>query len=307
MKCRNVSVKAFLIACLWLYPNSGIGQVKNVPEAFKALRTDPEIIFIDNTLDIPTKGGHFQGVQVITENEVEKMLVSGSSLTMAYVLLIDLATQTTEKLVPLMLTPYRHAGGIQVSEPYLAVGIEDNMSKTVSKVCLYNYRDTNLLKGIPNLNIDRKGKAKLQTAGATGLLAVDTKHLVVVANWDSRNWDFYHIDAEKNDYTLIETFNAPDNWANYQSINLIKDDEAIYAVGFYQKNTIGYADMILVSELLSFQPIMELVDTKSFQCKQGVDFSAAAGLQIDQHGKLHIWAAQRDAYQEIAIHRFSQK
>lgn len=291
-----------------MYSYYGIGQqVKNVPQAFAAMGSDPEIILINNAIEVPTEKGHFQGVQVISEDGNEKLLISGSSLSTAYMLQVDLAKQKTDKLIPLMEAPFRHAGGIQVSEPYVIVGIEDNFIKTVSKVCLYNYHDANLQKHAPNMTIDRQGEAEKKTSGATGLLALETDYLAIVSNWDSRNWDFYHIDPDKNEQKLLESFAAPDDWAGYQAINLIKDSEAIYAIGFYQKEAVGCADLILISKHGAFKPILEKVSTKTFNCKKGVDFGTAAGLQVDQKGNLHIWATQRDALEQIAVNRFSQQ
>lgn len=308
MTYQNVFIRFFLMASLGLYSFFGIGQqVKNVPQAFTALGSDPEIIHINNAIEVPTEKGHFQGVQVISEEGNEKLLISGSSLSTAYMLQVDLATQKTDKLIPLMEAPFRHAGGIQVSEPYVIVGIEDNFIKTVSKVCLYNYHDADLLKAATNMTIDRQGEAEKQTSGATGLLALETSYLAVVSNWDSRNWDFYHIDPDKNEQKLLESFAAPDDWAGYQAINLIKDSEAIYAIGFYQKEALGYADLILVSKHGPFKPILEKVSAKTFNCKKGVDFGAAVGLQVDHQGNLHIWATQRDALQQITVNRFSQQ
>lgn len=304
---RTICIASFLIAILGVYPLLGYGQrVNNVPEAFEALSSEPETIFISNEIKVPSEGGHLQGVQVIEKNGTEKLLISGSSLTQAYVLQVDLATRKTDTLIALMKEPYRHAGGIQVSEPYLVVGIEDNFTKTSSKVCLYNYRDGNLYKARPTFTMDRKGEAKRQTAGSTGLLAIDTGYLMVVSNWESRNWDFYRIDPEKNEQKMLASFAAPDDWASYQSINLIRDKEAIYAIGFYNKERVCYADLILVSSLETFEPIMQKVHTKIFNCTNEVDFGAAAGLQVNEEGNLHIWGTQRDPLKQLAVNRFSQ-
>lgn len=308
MSQLNLFIGSFLIAILWLYPLLGFGQqVKNVPESFENLSSEPEIIFLSNEIKVPSDGGHLQGVQVIEKNETEKLLISGSSLTLAYILQVDLATRKTDKIITLMKEPYRHAGGIQVSEQYIVVGIEDNFTKTSSKVCLYNYREANLHKAQPNITIHREGEAKRKTAGSTGLLALENDYLMVVSNWDSRNWDFYRIDPEKSEQKMLESFAAPDDWASYQSINLIMDEEAIYAIGFYKKEVVGYADLILVSSLETFEPIMEKVLTKTFNCKNEVDFGAATGLQVDKEGKLHIWGTQRDPLKRIAVNKFSQQ
>jgi len=308
MNFPNLHVKVCLLTSFVFCGFIGSGQyVKNVPEAFAALHSNPEVIHIENVIDVPNEEGHFQGIQLIDIAGIEKLLISGSSFTQAYILQVDLTQRKTEKLITLMNAPYRHAGGIQVSTPFLLVGIEDNFTKTVSKVGLYSYLDANLHKAEPNSVIDRKGKVKRQTAGATGLLSFQDQYLAVVANWDSRNWDFYDVNPEKDEWELLKSFVAPDHWPSYQSINLIKDNNAIYAIGFYQKKTFGYADLILLSKLENFRPILEQIVTKKFLCANGADFSTAAGLQVDDNGKLHIWATQRDAAVQITVNRFSQK
>ena len=307
MGTPHVFLRIFLMAQLLMHPVLSLGQqVENVPQAFDALGSEPEVLLINNKIKVPHRNGHFQGVQLINKNGTEKLLVSGSSRSKAYVLQIDLTTLNSETLITLMKDPYRHAGGIQVSEPYLIVGIEDNIIKTTSKVGLYNYQNNSLAKAHPGITINREGEAKRFTAGATGLLAMEEGFLAVVANWDSRNWDFYHVEPENGKQELLFSFKAPQDWGSYQSINLIKDSSAIYALGFYKKDMVGTADLILVSKLGSFDPIMEKIRSKTFNCKNGVDFNSAVGLQVDQKGKLHIWATQANPAKEIAINKFSQ-
>ena len=299
---------SLLMFILYLTSSLGFGQnVANVPAAFKALNSEPEVILINNNLKVPSESGHFQGIQLIEKKGREKLLVSGSSLTTAYTLEINLKKRKTDKLITLMTDPFRHAGGIQVSEPYMIVGIEDNILKTTSKVCIYNYRNNGLTKAQPGVTIVRKGEPKQKTAGATGLLALDNNYWAVVANWDSRNWDFYQIDPEKGEHHFLYSFTVPNDWGSYQSINLIKDGSAIYAIGFHKKNLVGQADLILVSKLGSFEPIMEKVDSKTFNCKNGVDFNAAVGLQVDSEGKIVIWSTQADPGRLITLNRFIQK
>ena len=307
MGTPHVFLRIFLMAQLLMHPVLSLGQqVENVPQAFDALSSEPEVLLINNKIKVPHRNGHFQGVQLINKNGTEKLLVSGSSRSKAYVLQIDLTTLNSETLITLMKDPYRHAGGIQVSEPYLIVGIEDNIIKTTSKVGLYNYQNNSLAKAQPGITINREGEAKRFTAGATGLLAMEEGFLAVVANWDSRNWDFYHVEPENGKQELLYSYEAPQDWGSYQSINLIKDSSAIYALGFYKKDMVGTADLILVSKLGSFDPIMGKISSKTFNCKNGVDFNSAVGLQVDQKGKLHIWGTQADPAKEIAINKFSQ-
>lgn len=237
MNQRKLCFGVFLLTIIGFHPILGLSQqVEDVPKAFAAISSEPEVIFVSNEIKVPLEGGHLQGVQFMEKNGIEKLLISGSSLTNAYVLQVDLTTRKTERLISLMSDPYRHAGGIQVSDPYLVVGIEDNHTKTNSKVCLYNYRDANLSIAKPTTTIEREGKEKRQTAGATGLVAKDNGYLMVVSNWNSRNWDFYSINPKKSEQKLQESFTAPDDWASYQSINLISDEEAIMPSDFTKKN-----------------------------------------------------------------------
>ncbi|MEQ8688682.1 MAG: hypothetical protein RIE86_25495 [Imperialibacter sp.] len=301
-------IRFFLLAFISCLPLAGHAQqVKNVPAAFEALSPEPQVIVLTNDIDVPTKSGHLQGVQVMVQDRAEKLLMSGSSLTQAYILQADLETRKTDKLIPLMKEPFRHAGGIQVTDKYLGVGIEDNMKKTVSKVHLYNYKDGSLYGDKPAITIDREGAPELKTSGATGIMALENDYLIVVSNWDSRNWDFYRIDPEKPDKSILASFAAPADWGSYQSINLISDQEAIYAIGFYKTAHGNYADLILVSKPGTFEPIMEKTLTKAFNCKSGVSFGAAAGLQVDKEGRLHLWATQPDALKRIAVNRFFQR
>lgn len=307
MVYKKVRPLFFLWIWLCVFPDIGWSQqLSNVPEAFKALPSEPEVIRLNNTLVVPTDNGHFQGVQAIVKNGTEKLLISGSSQTTAYVLQADLATRKTDILIHLMTEPFRHAGGIQASSPYMVVGMEDNIQKTVSKVGLYDYVGDHFLKAEPNLIIERQGKVERYTAGATGLLPKDDGYLVVVGNWDSRDWDFYLVNPMTGKQEALASFSAPDDWPGYQSINLIRDNSGIYAIGTYQKGKLGYADLIWVSDLVAFAPVPKIMGTKAFHCSDKVDFNGAAGVQVDADGKLHLWATQKNADRDIFVNRFSQ-
>lgn len=309
MISQSIIARCLLLPLLLLLqPLCGTGQVvENVPKAFEQLNTEPEVIVLDNPIKVPTERGHLQGVQLVELNGVQKLLLSGSSKHMAYLLQADLDTGRTDTLIPLMKDPFRHAGGIQVSASYLIVGIEDNNRKTVSKVILYQLEEDPVNPLTSQVTIHREGVAKRYTAGATGLIPLDDSYLAVVANWDSRNWDFYQVDPKHSKWENRWSFAAPDDWANYQSINLIKDEEAIYGIGLYAKDGLGQADLILIGKTKAFKPIMSKVATKAFNCKRGVDFHTAAGIQVDSTGNLFLWATQRDARQQIVINKYAPR
>ncbi|NRB53814.1 MAG: hypothetical protein HRU41_39555 [Saprospiraceae bacterium] len=302
-------IRCLLLLCLLLLqPLGGMGQVvENVPKAFEQLNTDPEVLVLENPLQVPREKGHLQGVQWVELNGAQKLLISGSSKHTAYILQADLTAGETETLIPLMKDPFRHAGGIQASAPHLIVGIEDNNRKTISKVILYQLGEDSTGPLTPKITINREGEIKRYTAGATGLIPLNDRYLAVVANWDSRHWDFYHVDPKLNTWENGWSFAAPNDWANYQSINLIKDEKAIYGIGLYAKDGLGQADLILISKTKTFKPIMSKVTTKAFNCKRGVDFQTAAGIQVDSTGNLFLWATQRDARQQIVINKYAPR
>lgn len=299
--------QAFLLfSILCLSPTLTLSQqLANVPEAFRSLSSTPQVIRIKNRLTVPRKAGHLQGIQLVEIQGREKLVLSGSSANTAYLLQADLLSKQTDQYIPLMDTPFRHAGGIQAHDSLLVVGIEDNILKTSAKVCIY-LKDQ-LQAAQPIVSLDREGEAKRVTAGATGLLALDESYLLVVGNWDSRNWDVYLLLDGIEEVQLFESISAPDDWGNYQSINLLKDSQAIYAIGTYQEEGKCMADLILLQTSGNQESTPKKILSKQFYCKKGVDFGTAAGIQIDQQGKLHIWASQRDAKKKIYINTFSQK
>lgn len=278
----------------------------DIPSAFEKISSSPELILLQNNLSVPLEGGHLQGIQSLSTVQGDKLIISGSSAHESYLLQADLKSLKTERYTALMTDPFRHAGGFQISEQYLIVGIEDNVIKEDSKVCIY--ATESLAEAIPLHIIERKGAAETQTAGATGMISLYSGHLVLVANWDSRNWDFYHVDLENQTERHLLRWDAPPEWPGYQTINFVEDDDLIYAIGLYKaEDGVGGADLIEVSKKDAFEPNLKKINTRFFPCTHDVDFATAAGIQVDEKGNLHIWATQRDAEKTIAVHRFSQE
>ena len=87
MYTPQLLIPIILLAHLLLAPAQVFGQhVENVPQAFEALASEPEVLLINNRMKIPHRNGHFQGVQLIEKNGTEMLLVSGSSQKKAYAL-----------------------------------------------------------------------------------------------------------------------------------------------------------------------------------------------------------------------------
>ncbi len=277
----------------------------DIPTAFEKISTTPQVISLKNDLTVPLEGGHLQGIQCLSTAHGDKLVISGSSAHESYLLQADLKSLETDRYTTLMTDPFRHAGGFQIVDKYLIVGIEDNVIREDAKVCVYDTE--RLAETSPLYMIERKGAAETKTAGATGMISFNSGYLVVVANWDSRNWDFYYVDLESQTRRHLLQWDAPPEWPGYQTINLLQDHEMIYAIGLYKaKDSLGGADLISISKKGVFQPALKKINTRFFPCKNGVDFATAAGIEVDEEGKLHIWATQRDAEKTIAVHRFSQ-
>lgn len=278
----------------------------DIPTAFEKISSIPQVFLLKNNLPVPLEGGHLQGIQAHSTIKGEKLIMSGSSAHASYLLQADLKSLEADRYIVLMNDPFRHAGGFQISDNYLIVGIEDNAIREDSKMCIYDTES--LEEAAPIHIIERNGPAETQTAGATGMISHLSGYLVVVANWDSRNWDFYHIDLENQSERHLLRWDAPPDWPGYQTINLVEDYEMIYAIGLYKaEDSVGGADLIEVSKREAFEPVLKKINTRFFPCTHGVDFGTAAGIEVGEDGNLGIWATQRDAEKTIAVHRFSEE
>src|SRR5690606_18476493 len=165
------------------------GQIRDLPEVFNSISTEGEKMSFTSSFPIENGPGHFQGVQLFGENTA---YISGSTASTSYMLEVDLRPPAKVKAVhKLMPDPYRHAGGFQVYKHYLAVGVEDNLKRTSSKVTIYDIGGDNKDWTIPLYTIKREGPFEKATAGAVGITGYKDEILVAVANWNSRNIDFY--------------------------------------------------------------------------------------------------------------------
>lgn len=90
----------------------------------------------------------------------------------------------------LMTDPFRHAGGFQIFDHFLAIGIEDNHLRTSSKVKVYDVAAKNVWNE-PLYTIELQGSFEKPTAGAVGIAPYKKEMLLAVANWDCQNIDFY--------------------------------------------------------------------------------------------------------------------
>jgi hypothetical protein len=193
---KSLLIPNFVITAIFfsLYINS-FGQVfsgKSLVSEFKNLDSKPEIISYSNTLEINNSGGHLQGIQSIQNNDGKYFVLSGSSDSYSYFAVVKQGDKNEVISVnKLMDKPFKHAGGFQIFQNYMAVGIEDNDAKDKSKVCIYDISNPEKPAGKPVAVIERAGEPKRSTAGCVGITKHKDQILLAVGDWDTKNIDFY--------------------------------------------------------------------------------------------------------------------
>jgi hypothetical protein len=308
-------MKHWHILFIWILPMIGwwtpaIGQniVDDFPKAIQQLSSQPENVDFTNTILFDGTGGHLQGIQLHKEMDQIFAFISGSSATKSYMVKVGLDPPAKVIAIDeLMSEPYRHAGGFQIFDNYLAVGIEDNYKRTSSLIKIYNISGSKNDWSQPFYTIYRTGEFERSTAGAVGMTQYNGEVLLAVANWNSINIDFYacpsadFYSGEGEFHQIatltpleVSTLNWSDPaWWSYQNINLFTDaKEGLYLVGFARDDNdqhladvfrVSFADRIPESESdmnqkkdIQIQKIL----TKSFERIGKTDFRAGAGLSI---------------------------
>jgi hypothetical protein len=246
-----------------------------------------------------------QGVQLFLKNEVEYAIVSGSSDKYSYYSVAKLDSYNQVLSVnQLMQKPFKHAGGIQLFQDLMVVGIEDNDAKNKSKVCIYWFENPNKPPVKPLSMMERYGEPFRSTAGCVAVNKIGDRYLIIVGDWDTKHLDFYLCDVHSLKQNLeafekvyiIDTEKMdksawPDEeWHSYQNINLLNDtDGKLYLFGFGRNvQNENIADLFLVEhkDLREFS-LRKLVSRK-FNCKEGADFRSGAGIFLQPDGKLKV-------------------
>ena len=174
---------ALLAACVTTFAGTiACGQAQlprdtTIADVEAALAKLPEtarsVAIAVGKLDVP-RGGHLQGVQVRLEGDKDFVLMSHDSLTEGYLVIAEFESglRGEGKVVGTVKfpsdgqsPPLRHAGGFQISDDVLAIGLEDNQLKTRSEVQFWNVSDPSKPVHLAHLTVRRQGGAKDQTAG----------------------------------------------------------------------------------------------------------------------------------------------
>jgi hypothetical protein len=296
-----------LVALIFI--SSGLAA-QSVPERFGALGPEPRTISYTNSLPLNEEDGHLQGVQFHASGG-DTFVLTGSSSTSAYYLVVsgNRVTQHGE----LSQRPLRHAGGFQIADNFLAVGVEDNDAKDRSEVRIHKI-DGSEIDESSSWTIKRDGAVMRATAGAVGLVKDQEELLIVVADWDARNLDFYRVDLGDPDSPVIAPFDTivtedlskkgwvDDFWYSYQNLNLILDDDGklyLFGLGTDEKGQ-NVGDLY---ELYQQEGRFDLkkLSSKIFQSDSSVSFQAGAGVYQDQDGRLQIISCSNHVGQAAII------
>jgi hypothetical protein len=275
------------------------------------------------TLDGHTfpSGGHVQGIQLQPNSQhgQQHLILSHDSNTAAYLVMAAIAADDpansagNNRVVHVQMLPsdgqqppLRHAGGIQRVGDLLAVGVEDNQDKLRSEVQFWNIADPTKPTQQSHLTIHRRSeRPKEMTAGAVGIVERDNDFLVVVANWDSRNIDFYQSTRKQLDdpncrFQHTARWNAPltasrpgKSAGSYQAIQLLTDENdkssgngpkpppQLYLLGF--ETTVANKDIVdLYAVDLAYSKVdLRWLDQREVKFSGDQHFRFGGGATVD--------------------------
>lgn len=266
------------------------GLSQPLPDGEETLAVEAQSISIPVPKSAAFKSGHLQGVQIHNET----LIVSGSSTSKAYLAIFqllggDFRFVGTKKLAS---GRFNHAGGLQVAENWLAVGIEDPVGKRSSIIQLIDVSSFEKLSGPPVYTLERRGEFKRSTAGAVALLKRKDHFLLAVGSWDSTVIDFY-ISNGTDPYKEGFEFKAWTSWdsreskrknwsdrdyISYQSLQLTEGSTGVYITGFARKGNSNQAHVYALDTDSDPYSLLTKVATYSVQCRGDVSFRNGAGL-----------------------------
>ena len=304
-----------------LLPLQVFSQPGSIPHLFREIKTEPQVIVCRNELEVNNRGGHLQGVQLMVGNDAEYAILSGSSSTVAYYAVARLQDPAeVQSINPLMPVPFKHAGGLQICQDLMIVGIEDNSERDKSIVCVYRIDDPDQPTVKPLSRTVRAGEAFRSTAGCAGVASIGHHYLAVVGDWDTKHLDFYLIDEHRISVCIeafekiysVDTEKADrsgwmDNeWLAYQNINLFRDaDEQLYLVGLGQNaERENKADLYLVEHDNLTEFTLRKLMSRTFNCREGADFRSGAGIYRQADGKLKLISCGSHIRDTLILNKF---
>ena len=290
-----------------------------IVSSFNKINEVPGIITVTNTFDVNNKGGHIQGIQLFPYENEKYVLLTGSSDSYSYYLVIKLGKNNKVISVnQLMDKPYKHAGGCQIYQNYMAVGIEDNNAKDKARVCIYEISDPEIPPVEPIAVIERKGEPFRSTAGCTGITKYKDNLLLAVGDWDTKHIDFYSCKInrlKKDSFKLTSSVEVAgiskegwidNSWSAYQNINLFTfNDNELYLVGLGQNSSNeNVADLFRLTETETGKFNFKKIAAKKFGHVNEASFKAAAGITLTNNNELNVISCGYNIENKLKINYF---
>jgi len=317
------SIKYCPFLALLIVLNSAAAQSINEPNqllsALDNIDQNPLELVVSNNHEVNNTGGHLQGIQHVYHNKNDYYILSGSSSEYSYYSIVKTGEQNMVISINKLLDkPFKHAGGFQIHENLMAIGVEDNNAKNISKVFIFHIANPEKPSKNPLAIIDRMGTFERATAGCVAITTINGKVLVVVGDWNTEHLDFYRIDREKLnkkgatlelEYSIsakkqVKTSWIDDKWLSYQNINFIQDlSQNLYLAGMTSnEKDQNIIDLYLVSsEALSTFHLTKIY-TRILPQNKKTKFRWGAGIQSTSDGEIKILSCGDNLNKKSIIH-----
>jgi hypothetical protein len=245
---------------------------------------------------------HFQGIQKLPG--INNYVLTGSDIGRKGGDLVIINNAEIIKRVDLGKWPYWHPGGIQIHENILAVPVEEYKKSEVAKIYFFDFSDVTNPRKLPIIIDIPKTKAgavlfhRLQDdrylIGSYNMTRIDfyfsnTKNLLDGFEKQSR----FSLDRRKFDLGGSQPFEF-----GAQSVNFIPQcDGKLFMVFFentgkatplFSKDDRG---LLFSLDFNAKKNPVSLISVKTFKCLKSCNFAAAAGIHIDNEGKLFIYSS----------------
>lgn len=312
---RFYALKIFIIPFLFVF---ACGTKKTMVDRLNEIKDKPEKIAISNQFAVNNEDGHIQGVQLFKHKKKDYYFFTGSSNDQSYLAIADIKTKKIIAIDELLSGDFRHAGGFQIADDLLAVGIEDNIKVDKSKVQIYQIIDPK--KGILKLlkTIERNGREKRYTAGCVAILKQRKNIIVAVGNWDTKDIDFYAIPTKElkkktSNFKLIYSFNTeqlnPSDWIEptwnpYQSINFISNSKKeIYLLGTTGNDStkVEFIDLFKVDAPDWKNIELQKVAFRKFSKPEGSTFKWGGGVYWNKKEGMNLFSTGRNIEDSLKV------
>ncbi len=312
-KIRN-RLREIVFAVLVLFCFS-VGAQDRVEEQVAGIDAVFFEINISNGFEINNSGGHLQGIQKMDFEGGDYLFMTGSSSEYSYLTVVNGDEKCVVSVKKILDKPFKHAGGCQIYEDLMAIGVEDNNLKNRSKVFVWKVDEPGKI-GKPLKVIERTGKYKRATAGCTAIVKVKGFVLIVVGDWDTAHLDFYRIreaDLYIADAGFEKVFSMTANeldrsdwvngsWPAYQNINFLKDSSGnLYLAGLGVEDGINVLDLFAVGTDDFSRFTLKKISTRSFGENDKVNFNYGAGIYQDKE-EIEVLACPSHIEKETTIY-----